>query len=114
VAELLAHGVGSLDPTARIGLVGGAIIGVVLPLLELLFPKYKQYMPSAIGMGLAFTITGYTAVSFFIGSVLAYGFSKVRPALAEQYTVPVSSGIIAGESVVGVLIALLTVEGWLG
>ena len=114
VAELLAHGVGSLDPTARIGLVVGAIIGVVLPLLELLFPKYKQYMPSAIGMGLAFTITGYTAVSFFIGSVLAYGFSKVRPALAEQYTVPVSSGIIAGESVVGVLIALLTVEGWLG
>src|SRR5262249_12779687 len=32
VAELLAHGVGSLDPTARIGLVVGAIIGVVLPL----------------------------------------------------------------------------------
>jgi uncharacterized oligopeptide transporter (OPT) family protein len=77
-------------------------------------PKYKNYIPSAIGVGLAFTITGYTAVSFFVGSVLAYWFSKVRPALAEQYTVPVSSGIIAAESVVGVLIALLTVRGWLG
>ncbi|HEX7797584.1 MAG TPA: OPT family oligopeptide transporter [Vicinamibacterales bacterium] len=114
VAELLAHGVGSLDPTARIGLVAGAVIGVLLPLLELKLPKYKNYIPSAIGVGLAFTITGYTAVSFFVGAVIAYWFSKVRPALAEQYTVPVSSGIIAAESVVGVLIALLTVRGWLG
>ena len=114
VAELLAHGVGSLDPTARVGLVAGALIGILLSLLELKLPKYKPYMPSAIGVGLAFTITGYTAVSFFVGSAIAYWFSKVRPALAEQYTVPVSSGIIAGESVVGVLIALLTVKGWLG
>ena len=114
VAELLAKGVGSLDPTARIGLVIGAIIGIVLPVLELQFPKYKNYIPSAIGVGLAFTMTGYIAVSFFLGALAVYVLEKKRPALAEQYTVPVSSGIIAGESLVGVLIALLTVKGWLG
>jgi len=41
--------------------------------------------------------------------VLAMWFAKWRPKLAERYTVPVSSGIIAGESLMGVAIALLTI-----
>jgi len=47
----------------------------------------------------------------FIGSLLALWFSKARPKLHEQYTIPVSSGIIAGESLMGVVLALWTV--WL-
>lgn len=115
VAELLAKGVSSLEPTARMGLLAGAIIGVLLPILELKLPeKAHRYLPSAIGLGLAFTINGYTSVSFFIGALAAHWFRKVRPRLAEEYTVPVASGIIAGESLMGVLIALLTIKGWLG
>jgi uncharacterized oligopeptide transporter (OPT) family protein len=33
------------------------------------------------------------------------------PKTAERYVVPVSSGIIAGESLMGVAIALLTASG---
>jgi OPT family oligopeptide transporter len=114
VAELLSNGVGALHPTARIGLVAGAVIGLVLPVLELRVPKYAAYVPSATGFGIAFTIPGFNCVSFFIGALAALWFGKIRPRLAEEYTVPVASGIIAGESLAGVLIAVLVVKGWLG
>ena len=114
VAELLAKGVGALHPTARFGLLIGATIGLVIPLLELRFPKAKKFIPSATGLGLAFTINGYNSISMFIGALLVLWFSKWRPKLHEQYTVPVSSGIIAGESLMGVAIAFLTIKGVLG
>src|SRR2546426_3933926 len=109
VAELLAKGVGALHPTARIGLVIGGTLGLVLTLLERAFPKHKHFIPSPTGFGLAFTITGYYSVSMFIGALLAAGFHKVNKKLAEEYVVPVSSGLIAGESLMGVAIALLAV-----
>jgi uncharacterized oligopeptide transporter (OPT) family protein len=39
------------------------------------------------------------------------GLQKTSPKTAEEYVVPVSSGIIAGESLMGVAIALLAVTG---
>jgi OPT family oligopeptide transporter len=114
VAELLSKGLGALDPTARAGLVIGGLIGIVLPLLEMTFPKRRAWIPSATALGLAFTIPGFNSVSFLIGGLAALWFTHVRPRLANEYIVPVSSGIIAGESLIGVLIAMLTIRGWLG
>jgi putative OPT family oligopeptide transporter len=111
VAELLSKGVGALHPTARIGLVVGSALGIAIPLLEMAFPKAKKFIPSATGLGLAFTINGFNSISMFVGACLALGLARARPKIAEQYTVPVSSGIIAGESLVGVLIAFLTIFG---
>jgi uncharacterized oligopeptide transporter (OPT) family protein len=113
VAELLAKGVDALHPTARIGLAVGAALGIVIPLLEMRFPRQKKYIPSATGLGLAFTINGFNSISMFLGALLALWFSKWRPRLHAQYTIPVSSGIIAGESLMGVAIAFLTIKGWL-
>jgi uncharacterized oligopeptide transporter (OPT) family protein len=109
VAELLAKGVGALPVSARYGLVIGGTIGILLPLLEMALPKHKKYIPSATGLGLAFTINGFNTISFFIGSCLAMWFKRLNAKAAEQYTVPVASGIIAGESLMGVLIALVTI-----
>ena len=114
VAELLAKGVAALHPTARVGLVIGAVVGILIPLLELAFPKAKKFIPSPTGLGLAFTITGFYSVSMFIGALAALALSKAKPKMAEEYVVPVSSGIIAGESLMGVVIALLVVAGLLG
>lgn len=108
VAELLAKGVGALPPSARIGLVIGAVLGIIIPLLEMRFPRQKKFIPSATGLGLAFTINGFNSISMFIGACLALWFSKARPKLHEKYTIPVSSGIIAGESLMGVVLALIT------
>jgi OPT family oligopeptide transporter len=111
VAELLSKGVSSLHPTARIGLLIGSLVGILLPLLEKWFPKQKKWIPAPTGLGIAFTINGYNAVMMFIGALAALLLAKAKPAVNEEYTVPVSSGIIAGESLMGVLIALLTVAG---
>jgi uncharacterized oligopeptide transporter (OPT) family protein len=73
------------------------------------FPKAKKFIPSATGLGLAFTINGFNTISFFIGSVIALWLGKARPKIHEQYTVPVASGIIAGESLMGVAIAFLII-----
>jgi uncharacterized oligopeptide transporter (OPT) family protein len=114
VAELLAKGVSALHPTARVGLVIGGLVGILLPMLEMWFPKAKKFIPSATGLGLAFTITGYYSVSMFIGACAALALHRAKPKMAEEYVVPVSSGIIAGESLMGVLIALLVVSKVLG
>lgn len=57
---------------------------------------------------LAFTINGFNSVSMFAGACIALWLSKSKPKVHEKYTVPVSSGIIAGESLMGVVIALIT------
>jgi putative OPT family oligopeptide transporter len=111
VAELLSKGLGSLHPTARWGLLIGSLVGILLPLLELWFPRHRKFIPAATGLGIAFTINGFNAISMFIGACLALWLSKARPRVHEEYTVPVSSGIIAGESLMGVVIALLVVAG---
>jgi OPT family oligopeptide transporter len=111
VAELLAKGVGALHPTARIGLVVGGGLGIVLALLERAFPRHKKWIPSATGLGLAFTITGWYSISMFLGACAALAFERVNRKAAEEYVVPVSSGIIAGESLMGVTRALLSVTG---
>jgi OPT family oligopeptide transporter len=111
VAELLANGVSALKPSARIGLAIGAILGIILPLLELRFPKQKKFIPSPVGLGLAFTISAFFAISMFIGACLTLMLERAKPKLAAEYVVPVSSGIIAGESLMGVGIALLAVAG---
>jgi len=90
------------------------VVGILIPLLEMAFPKAKKFIPSATGLGLAFTITGYYSVSMFIGALGALALHKARPKMAEEYVVPVSSGIIAGESLMGVLIALMVVGKVLG
>jgi uncharacterized oligopeptide transporter (OPT) family protein len=109
VAELLSKGVGALPPTARIGLAVGAVIGIVLPLLEKAFPKQKKFIPSATGLGLAFTINGFNSVSMFLGALAALLFTRFNKKLADKTIIPVSSGIIAGESLMGVGIAMLNI-----
>ncbi len=107
VAELLAKGPAALPVSARYGLAIGATLGILLTVLELAFPKRKQWIPSPVGLGLAFTINGFNSISMFLGALLALGFAHWKPKAAEAYTIPVASGIVAGESIMGVVVAVL-------
>jgi len=88
--------------------IGGSL-GIIFTLLELWRPKWKPFIPSCTGFGLAFTITGYYSISMFMGALIALMMHRWNKKMAEEYVVPVSSGIIAGESLMGVAIALLAV-----
>ncbi len=113
VAELLAKGFHTLHPTAQAALAAGAALGIALVLLEKAFPKYKKYIPSPTGLGLAFTTPAFNTISMFCGASIALLLEKKNAAAADRIVVPVSSGFIAGESLVGVLIAALVVAGLL-
>lgn len=113
VAKLLASGFHALHPAARMGLFMGLATGIVLPMLELMFPKAKKFIPSATGLGLAMVIPFFNSLSMFIGAAIALVMEKKAPQAANDYIIPVSSGVIAGESVMGIIIALLQVQGWI-
>ncbi|MEI7529439.1 MAG: OPT family oligopeptide transporter [Elusimicrobiota bacterium] len=106
VARLLSNGVHSLHPAARMAMLIGGLVGIIIPLLELAFPKHRKYIPSAMGLGLSMVIGFYNSFSMFLGGLIALIFEKKNRAAAEKYIIPVSSGIIAGESLMGVGIAL--------
>jgi uncharacterized oligopeptide transporter (OPT) family protein len=109
VAELLGKGVHSLHPTALYAMAIGGTLGILITLLEKAYPKHRHMIPSPTGLGLAFVIPGWNSVSIFIGAFVAWALERKRPKTAEAYTIPVASGFIAGESIMGVLIAVFGV-----
>jgi uncharacterized oligopeptide transporter (OPT) family protein len=113
VARLLSNGFESLHPTARAALVVGGIVGILIPMAERLFPKWRTWIPSAMGLGLSFVLPFYNALSMFLGGVIGMLYAKYRPNNAEQYVVASASGIIAGESLMGIFITLLGAIGWI-
>jgi uncharacterized oligopeptide transporter (OPT) family protein len=106
VARLLSNGIESLHPTARLALLIGGIAGLLIPMLEAMFPKVRKFMPSAMGLGLAFVLPFYNSLSMFVGGLIALIYLKMRPKTAENYTIAAASGIIAGESLTGIFITL--------
>ncbi len=113
VAEVLANGVESLHPWARWGMLVGGLIGIALPLLEVRFPAHRKYIPSAMGIGLALVIPWFNSLSMFLGALAAYAWERRDKERATKYTVAIASGVIAGESLLGVAVALLSAAGWL-
>jgi uncharacterized oligopeptide transporter (OPT) family protein len=104
VAEVLRNGIGSLGPWKAWPMAVGGLVGILLPLLAKLFPKHEKWIPSAAGLGLAWTFQWYTSLLFFLGAVIGYAFQKTAPRQSEEFTFPVASGIIAGGSLMAVLL----------
>ncbi len=111
VAELLARGLETLPPYALASLAVGVAVGIGLTVAEKAFPRARRFIPSPIGLGMAFTFQGWSAISFFLGGLAAWAFERRDPKLAALYVIPVASGLIAGESLTGVLVAVLDVLG---
>ena len=107
VAELFRVGIGNLHPLAREGIAIGLAVGTALAIVEWLFPKARTWLPSATGIGLGMLLPFATSVSFVIGAGLARAYERVDKSQAERFVVPISSGVIAGESIVGVIVAAL-------
>ncbi len=101
VAEVFKNGMDSLPRGATTAIIISAIVGVILPVCEHLFPKAKAFIPSAAAMGLAFVIPANNSLSMFIGGCLAVCLAKLTPKWSDRFLITVCAGIIAGESLVG-------------
>jgi OPT family oligopeptide transporter len=107
VARVLSNGVASLPESARWAILIGAMVGVLIPVLEKAFPKAKRWMPSAMGLGLGWVVFFNSAFAFAIGAAFSWIWSLVHKKSQEIYNIPIASGLVAGESLTKALLAML-------
>ncbi|AKT42018.1 uncharacterized protein CMC5_062400 [Chondromyces crocatus] len=99
----------SLPPYGVMAVVIAAVAAVVLTLLEVYMPaRLRKWVPSPTGIGLGMVVSGYDSISMLIGAGLAVVFEKVKPELSEKYRLAGASGIMAGASLAGILIIVLS------
>lgn len=112
VSKVFSNGIDQLAPSIKTAILVGLALGVALTLLEKFSPpKLRAFIPSPNGVGMSMVIPGSNSIAMFLGSSIAEFLRRRHPAVAERYVVPSASGLIAGESLMGIVIALLIVAG---
>lgn len=103
----------TLTPAAAVRLAwmkesfgGGVLVGIFLTVLEQR-KSWQRFLPSPTGMGIAMLIP-FSAVSMiFVGAVADAIWKRIDPERHERYSIPIASGLIAGEALVAVIIPIL-------
>lgn len=112
VAELFARGWEAMPPAALEGMAIGGAIGIVLAVLEKTLPRRAAaFVPSPASLGLSFTIQAWTSFSIFLGSLIGWALRRWAPGWSERYLTVIAAGVIAGESLMGVAIAIAALFG---
>jgi len=110
VAELFSSpaGIDGMHPAHRQMIFVGLAIGAALVILENLAPKpWKKWIPSATGLGLGFLLSFYYPLLMFVGALIGLIWERANKKTADDYLVPISAGIIAGVSIIGVIVAVI-------
>ena len=107
VARVLSGGLESLPMSARYAILIGALVGVLIPVLEKLAPSARRWLPSAMGLGLGWVVFFSNALAFAIGATFVWFWRRIAPKNEETYCVPIASGLIAGESLMKAILAML-------
>jgi OPT family oligopeptide transporter len=112
VSIVLSQGLDALHPSARNGAIIGFFVGIVLTILEKFAPRsLRPYVPAPSGLGIGFVMPAYNCIMMFLGSLIAEIARRKWGKKSDDFVVPVSSGFIAGESLMGILVALLAATG---
>ena len=111
VSEAFANGLDALGSEAKLAILIGLTLGVLLSLAERFGPsRAKPFIPSPSGLGLSMVIPGSNVLAMFFGGLSAEALRRWKPRFAASFIVPIASGFIAGESLMGVLIVVLKVS----
>jgi len=108
-AEAVRGGLGALPPHASSALLVGVGVGTLLTVLGR--GKRGGWWPSPTAMGVAMMMPFSTSFAIALGAILVLGVRRGLPAFDEPSTVATAAGGIAGESVIGVIIAALLAAG---
>jgi len=110
MAQLLNEGLSAL-PESSLGAVVAAVgLGVIISLCNK-WEKTKAYTPSGLAMGIAFIVPAYYSVAMFVGSMFLVWWQKKNPVSCKSLSYPIASGLVAGEGLMGVVVAVLTLIG---
>ena len=111
VAQVLSQGLRTLPPSAVQAVIVAFVLGVAIVVVDRIFPKAKPYTPSPAALGIALTTPAYYSFAMFLGASIAWILAKKATKWNDMYTIPIASGCIAGESIMGVVLAGLMVLG---
>jgi uncharacterized oligopeptide transporter (OPT) family protein len=107
VADVFTLGIENMHPMHQTAILWGLGLGALLLVLENMLPKFKEYLPSATGLGLGLILPFQYPLSMLIGAIIAAVWTKKHKSSADELLVPVAAGVIAGISLMGVLVAIL-------
>ncbi len=110
MAQVLSQGTESMPTNSLYAVIGAVIFGVILSLLKKV-EKIQKYLPSGLAMGIAFIVPAYYSVAMCAGTVMAILWKKKNPAQAAALGFAVASGLVAGEGLMGIVTAALTLLG---
>jgi putative OPT family oligopeptide transporter len=112
VSRALAVGLSGVAPVAREAMGWAALLGVVLVVLETWAPpRWRALVPSPSALGIAMVIPAATAFTMCLGALVGAWGRRRWPAFAQRSAAPLASGLIAGESVTGIVVALARALG---
>jgi uncharacterized oligopeptide transporter (OPT) family protein len=84
----------------------------VLTLLERYAPKgVRPFVPSPSGIGISVVLPGSNVFMMGLGAIIAEVFRRKKGKKGDELVLPVSAGLIAGESLMGILVAMLIAFG---
>jgi uncharacterized oligopeptide transporter (OPT) family protein len=107
VAELFMVGFGALPRGTPTAMGLAALAGVALPALERGVPsRFRRLVLSAVAIGLGFVCPAQLAISIFIGGLLALILRRWFESWSARFLIAMCVGLIAGESLTGIGIAL--------
>jgi len=107
VAEVFSVGFDAMPTASPIAILIAAVLGVLMAVLEKRLPKGgARFVPSASAIGLAFVLPAYNAISMFFGALVAAALGRWVPSWSARFVVVICAGLIAGESLAGVGIAI--------
>ncbi len=113
VAKVLSQGLSTLPRSAVIAMIVAFVVGVAIVIIDRVFPKARPYTPSPAALGIALTIPAYTSFAMFLGAFIVWVLEKKASKWNDMYTIPIASGCIAGESIMGVILAGLMAFGFM-
>ncbi len=110
MAELLARGLEALPPHAEWAVLVAVLAGVAISLLRRV-KSIAKYVPSGLACGIAFIIPAFYSMVMFLGLVAWWIWQKKNPTNVEHFNFVLASGLIAGEGLMGIVNATLTILG---
>jgi putative OPT family oligopeptide transporter len=107
-AQILKKGTDALAPSALTALVIAVVLGIVFTVLEQ-NPKIKKWVPSPTGIGIGMLVPAAYVVTMLFGGLIDWYVRKKDPQGADGKVLPLASGFIAGDALIGVGNAVVTI-----
>ncbi len=109
MALVLSKGLDALPEGALWAVIGGLLVGSILPILQRLFQP--RWLPSGLAIGIAFIVPAYYSLAMCAGMVVYQLWLRFDRPSAEALGFAVASGLIAGEGLMGLVNAVLEIAG---